>query len=84
MKKTKVKIKTSFYQNTKKYVKIYFNLILNHCVFNWVYYKHNINLIFFNNKNRSQICLKLICQYDVQTYFFIQTFSEIDMCEIIT
>jgi hypothetical protein len=28
--------------------------------------------------------LKLTCQYDVQTYFFIKKFNEIDMYEITT
>ncbi len=38
MNKNEVEIETKFYQNTRKYIKIYLNLILKPL---WFYYKHN-------------------------------------------
>jgi hypothetical protein len=53
MKKNEVKINTIFYQNIKKYIKIYFKLILKPLVFLIGFIMNIIqNYYFLNNKSR--------------------------------
>ncbi len=52
--------------------------------FHWVCIKLNTKFEKnWNNKSKEQVLLNLI-QYDVQNYFFIRKFNEIDLCEVIT